>query len=78
MGYNFKSVEYLLETIKYIMFSLTHFRLDDGNGHTATVSFTVSVADIADETPVITTPTNAQTISFNENDEMAGTLNHQY
>ena len=56
------------------MLSLIHFRLDDGNGHTATVSFTVSVADIADETPVITTPTNAQTISFNENDEMAGTL----
>ena len=53
---------------------LINFRLDDGNGHTATVSFTVSVADIADETPIITTPTNTQTIAFNENDEMTGTL----
>ena len=59
---------------EHIYFFLIHFRLHDGNGHTATVSFTVSVADIADETPVITTPTNMQTISFNENDEMAGTL----
>ena len=48
--------------------------MHDDNGHTATVSFTVSVADIADETPVISTPTNADTITFNENDEMAGTL----
>ena len=48
--------------------------MHDGNGHTATVSFTVSVADIADETPVITAPTNADTIAFNENDEIAGTL----
>ena len=32
------------------------------------------VVDLADETPVITTPTNTQTIAFNENDEMTGTL----
>ena len=39
-----------------------------------TTTVTVQVTDLADETPVITTPTNMQTISFNENDEMAGTL----
>ena len=48
--------------------------MGDQNGHTVTVTFTVSVADIADETPVISAPTDISTISFNENDEIAGTL----
>ena len=48
--------------------------MGDGNGHTVTVTFTVSVADIADETPVISAPTDMSTISFDENDEIAGTL----
>ena len=32
------------------------------------------MTDIPDETPVISAPTNTQTISFNENDEIANTL----
>ena len=43
-------------------------------GHTATVTFTVSVADLADESPVISSPTDMSTVPFNENDETAGTL----
>ena len=48
--------------------------MGDGNLHTVTVTFTVSVADIADETPVISAPIDMSTISFDENDEVAGTL----
>ena len=42
--------------------------MGDGNLHTVTVTFTVSVADIADETPVISAPIDMSTISFDEND----------
>ena len=48
-------------------------RLDDATT-TVTTTVTVQVMDLPDETPVISTPTNADTITFNENDEMAGTL----
>ena len=48
--------------------------MGDGNGHTVTVTFTISVVDLADETPVISTPADTSTISFNENDEIVGTL----
>ena len=48
--------------------------MGDGNGHTVTVTFTVLVVDLADETPFISAPTDTSTISFNENDEIAGTL----
>lgn len=51
---------------------LFHCRMGDVKGHTATVSFTVSVADIADETPVINGPVNMSTIYFYENDEVSG------
>ena len=42
--------------------------MGDGSGHTVTVTFTVSVADIA-EPPVISNPTGMSTINQNENDE---------
>ena len=48
--------------------------MGDGNGHTVTVTFTVSVVDIADESPIIFAPVDTSTVSFNENDEIAGTL----
>ena len=47
--------------------------MDDGT-NTATTTVTVQVTDIPDETPVISAPTNMQTIPFNENDEVTGTL----
>ena len=48
--------------------------MGDGNGHTVTVTFTVSIANLADETPVISAPVDTSTINFNENDEIAATL----
>ena len=48
--------------------------MGDGNGHTVTVTFTVSVIDLADETPVISAPADMSTINFNENDRVTGTL----
>ena len=48
--------------------------MGDGNGHTVTVTFTVSVTDTADEIPVISAPIDTSTLPFNENDEIAATL----
>ena len=41
---------------------------------TVTTTVTVQIVDTADETPVISAPTDMSTINFNENDEIAGTL----
>ena len=46
----------------------------DDTTTTVTVTVTVNVVDTADEIPVISAPTDMSTISFNENDEITGTL----
>ena len=40
----------------------------DGNGHTATVTFTVSVTDIPDETPLFTSHADMDVVNVVEND----------
>ena len=52
---------------QYWYYFLT-FRMGDGNGHTVSVTFTVSVTDVHDEAPLFTSPTNTDTINVNEND----------
>ena len=43
--------------------------MGDGNGHTATVTFTVTVNGIDDEAPTMTSHTNMAIINQDENDE---------
>ena len=51
----------------------TH-RLDDGNGNTASVSFTVSVQDINDAFPTIDSHTNNQVLLIAEGSAVSETL----
>lgn len=48
--------------------------MEDETGRSGSVTFTVSVVDIPDETPVITSPNNTEIFTFNENDKVAGSL----
>ena len=50
------------------------FRLDDGHGHTGSVSFTVSVQDVNDITPTIDSHANNQVVFISEGSALSETF----